>query len=102
MKALRVLAGVLLAVLNILVTAVTFQTLFNWFVVPLGFAPIGMANSYGLMLIFIFIAFRLNLADKKPKDTSVSVLRRLFENLGKNCGMSVAALIIGWVTVSLM
>lgn len=102
-KFVRILTGLLLVSLNFLLMTFTFTTLFNWFLPPLGFPAITMVHAYGLILLAIFTVHRLKLApQQKPENKNKSYLRRTAENTYMNTLLSGTALLLGWITVSLM
>ena len=93
---------VLLVIVTTIVAAWAFQTLWMWFIVPLGVSSISMAHAYGIMLVFSILKI------KKPKD---------FDTEGKNdakpfskyverlCIYSLVYLVavgMGWITTLFM
>lgn len=102
-KFVRIASGFLFVAFNFLLMTFTFTTLFNWFLPPLGFPAITLAHAYGLILFVIYSVHRLKLApQQKTEDKSKSYLRRLAENTYANTLLSGAALLLGWIAVSLM
>lgn len=84
------LIAIALAVLLILWRAWVFAVLWRWFVVPLGFDPVGVAHAIGLMLI---VGAFLRRHTKEPEKSARQHVREMLES----AALATMALGVGWI-----
>ena len=83
--------GILVAVA---ITAFTIQTMWAWFIVPLGVKAIGMAHAYGLSLMCsVFLGIR-GLPDSNKSMENLDLVAAILIN--------AIALLFGFITVQFM
>lgn len=77
---------------SVAISAFTIQTMWLWFIVPLGLQAIGMAHAYGLSLMCsVFLGIR-GLPDSN----------KAMENLVAAILLNAIALLFGFITVQFM
>ena len=97
----KVLLVIVATILSVLIAAWVFQTLWMWFIVPLGVSSISMAHAYGIMLVFSILKI-------KPKDFDTEDKKdaKPFSNyVEKLCVYSLVYLVavgMGWITMLFM
>ena len=88
-------------IISVLIAAWAFQTLWIWFIVPLGVSSISMAHAYGIMLVFSILKIRpkdFETEDKKDVKPFSKYVERL-------CVYSLVYLVavgMGWITMLFM
>ena len=95
---INALLYIVLSLLSILLTGFTISVLWEWFVVPLGVTPIGMANAFGLSVMIMFFKIRGRKDFVKDVLVEKSETRKWIEHLVT----PVIALTIGWLTTLFM
>lgn len=73
-------------------------TLWRWFVVPLGFPPIGWAHAYGLLILGPALAGSMRMGKQRPKDEPMDTAW----TLGVALLLPLTELGFGWVACWLM
>ena len=92
---------VLLVIVSVLIAAWAFQTLWIWFIVPLGVSSISMAHAYGIMLVFSVLKI-------KPKDfdtedeKDAKPFSKYVEKLSIYSLVYLVAVGMGWITTLFM
>jgi hypothetical protein len=94
LAALRCIGMLLVLLLLILLRSMVLTKLWDWFIVPLGVLPIGLAHAYGLALTATMFTDRYA-AKSSDKETGVKVFAYGF-------AMPLLALGIGWICKSFM
>lgn len=85
---------VLFSLINFFLLMITLSTLWGWFVVPIGVPAIGLAHAFGLSLIVSYFQVR----NPKMFKPEVLIQRSLSQRFGFNFGITLSALLIGYVT----
>lgn len=83
-----------LVIVNTFLMMFMISTLWGWFVVPLGVVEIGMAQAFGISLMITYFQVR-NPRLIKPE---FMVERTFTQRFSTNLGMTLTALILGYIT----
>lgn len=92
----KVIGYVTLVAIMVILGSFTVQTLWGWFIVPLGAKAIGMAHAYGLMVIAMYLKFKNIKREKKVDDYSFA------EKCFCGIGFMGMTLLIGYITTLFM
>lgn len=95
-KLLIVIGRLATTSLILFLTAITFHSLWYWFVVPIGLNAISYANAYGLVLIVAYFNAR-NLSRRKLVDEVIQK-QDYWQRTWTIVGINLGALIIGYIT----
>ena len=97
----KVFLVIVTTIVSVLIAAWAFQTLWMWFIVPLGVSSISMAHAYGIMLVFSILKIKpkdFETEDKKDAKPFSKYVERL-------CTYSLVYLVavgMGWITMLFM
>lgn len=97
----KVFLLVVATILSVLIAAWSFQTLWMWFIVPLGLSAISMAHACGIMLVFSILKI-------KPKDfetdgkKDAKPFSKYVERLCIYSWVYLVAVGMGWITMLFM
>lgn len=97
----KIAAYIVMVTVIIFVGAWAFQTLFAWFLVPLGLPAIGMAHAYGLMLVASFLKMKpkdLDLDENKKTKTTAETITNFYVYIL----FYLVAVGMGWITLLFM
>ncbi len=89
----KFMLGFMLFVVNIALTGFTVSTLWAWFVVPLGVVALGGVHAYGIATLIHYLT---------AKTSSVKVEDGVIKQLSVRLGLTVGALLVGYVTVQFL
>ena len=93
--------GFVYLVIGIAFAAFVLSILWSWFIVPLGVPAISIAHAFGLQVLVAF--FKVNRKVKDKKEPRKENYFGYFCELASICILiSLTALGLGWVAVSLM
>ena len=88
-------------IISVLIAAWAFQTLWIWFIVPLGVSSISMAHAYGIMLVFSILKISPKDFDTKDKKEA----KPFSDYVEKLCIYTLVYLVavgMGWITMLFM
>lgn len=97
-KAITVIGGLVVLILNLFLAMFTVSTLWGWFIVPLGAPVISLVQAYGLILILAYFKARHSTNFVK------GVLEHLTfgQKVGKAVGINLIVLLVGWIATLFM
>ncbi|MHA1839440.1 MAG: hypothetical protein ACTSYO_05740 [Candidatus Ranarchaeia archaeon] len=87
-----IIAAVVMLVLFSILNGVIIQTMWGWFVVPLGASAIGLAHAIGLSLTVRFFTWRK--ASTKKNETREEIVRDLLGGIIVPCSILVMGAIV--------
>ena len=97
----KVLLVIVTTIVGVLIAAWAFQTLWMWFIAPLGLSAISMAHAYGIMLVFSILKISPKDFDTKDKKEA-KPFSDYVEKLYIYSLVYLVAVGMGWITMLFM
>lgn len=98
-KFIRFLIGLVLFVATVIFSGFVLQTLWGWFVVPLGIKALSLAHAVGVNILFGFIKYKYKRKHTIPDE---EVFEPLMKKIGATITLGLLFLGVGYITVSFM